>query len=85
MLHIDTLLEADWTVLDGDHVVAHGSVHGVDSHVTATKELLSRQVGEFMGEKDKRYVLEVTFTKDGTPLNVTNPHLIVMMSKPTDI
>jgi hypothetical protein len=85
MLHIDTLLEADWTVWDGDHAVAHGSVHGVDFHVTATKELLSKQIGDFVGEKDKRYLLEVKFTKDGTPLNATNPHLIVMMTKPTDI
>jgi len=85
MLHIETLLEAEWTVWDGDHAVAHGSVHGVDSHVTGTKELLTKQIGDFVGEKDKRYLLEVKFTKDGTPLNVTNPHLIVMMTKPTDI
>jgi hypothetical protein len=85
MLHIATLLEADWTVWDGDHVVAHGSVRGVDFHVTATKELLTKQIGDFVGEKDKKYILEVKFTEDGTPLNVTNPHLIVMMTKPTDI
>jgi hypothetical protein len=85
MLHIETLLEAEWTVWDGDHAVAHGSVHGVDSSVTGTKELLTKQIGDFVGEKDKQYVLEVRFTKDGTPLNVTSPHLIVMMTKPTDI
>jgi hypothetical protein len=85
MLHIDTLLEAGWTVWDGDHAVAHGSVRGVDSHITATKELLSKQIGDFVGEKDKQYILEVKFTKDGTPLNVTSPHLIVMMTKATDI
>jgi hypothetical protein len=84
MLHIDTLLEADWTVWDGDHAVAQGSVHGVDSHVTATKELLSKQIGDFV-VKRIRDLLEVRFTKDGTPLNVTNPHLIVMITKPTDI
>lgn len=85
MFHVETLLEAEWTVWDGDHAVAHGSVHGVDSNVTGTKELLSRQIGDFVGENDKKYVLEVKFTRDGTPLNVTNPHLIVMMTKPTDI
>jgi hypothetical protein len=85
MLHIETLLEAEWTVWDGDHGVAHGSVHGVDFHAAATKEFLSKQIGDFVGEKDKRYLLEVKFTKDGTPLNVTNPHLIVMMTQPTDI
>jgi hypothetical protein len=85
MLHIDTLVEAEWTVWDGSRAVAHGSVHGVNAHATATKELLTNQIGDFMGEKDKQYVLEVRFTKDGTPLNVANPHLIVMMTKPTDI
>jgi hypothetical protein len=25
------------------------------------------------------HVVEVKFTKDGTPLNVTNPHLIVIL------
>jgi hypothetical protein len=85
MLHIETLLEAEWTVWDGGRAVAHGSVSGVDSNFTTTKELLSKQIGDFVGEKDKRYLLEVRFTKDGTPLNVTNPHVIVMMTKPTDI
>jgi hypothetical protein len=85
MLHIETLLEAEWTVWDGDHSVAHGSVSGINSSITATKELLSKQIGDFVGEKNKRYILEIKFTRDGTPLNVTNPHLVVMMTKPTDI
>src|SRR5580692_8853309 len=82
MFQYETLLEADWTVWDGDHAVAHGSVHGMDDNVTSTKNLLSKEIGTFVGEKDKKFVLEVKFTKDGTPLNVTNPHLIVMMTKP---
>jgi hypothetical protein len=86
MFHYETLLEADWTVWDGDHSVAHGSVHGIDSNVdVSTKDLMSRRIGDFVGEKGKRYILEVKFTKDGTPLNVTHPHLIVMMTKPTDM
>lgn len=85
MLHVETLLEAEWTVWDGDHAVAHGSVSGIDSNFTTTKELLTKQIGDFVAEGNKRYVLQVKFTKDGTPLNVTNPHLIVMMTKPTDI
>lgn len=84
-LHVDTLLEADWIVWDGDRAVAHGSVSGVDSHATATRELLTRQIGDFKGERHKRYRLEVTFTKDGKPLSVTHPRLIVMMTRQTDI
>lgn len=45
---------------------------------------IDKDLGHFVGEKNKKYVLEITFTKDGSALNVTNPHLIVIMSKPTD-
>jgi hypothetical protein len=37
-----------------------------------------------VGKNGRKYVLEVKFIKDGTPLNVTNPRLVVMMTKPTD-
>jgi hypothetical protein len=83
--NFERLLDADWKVLDGDRIVAQGSVHGTDDNFGTSKEFLSRVLGTFVGEKDKKYVLEVKFTKDGTPLNVTNPHLIVMMTKATDI
>jgi hypothetical protein len=33
-----------------------------------------------MGEKGKKYVLEVTFKKDGTALRVANPRLVVELS-----
>ena len=85
MFHVEVLLTADWTVWDGEHAVAHGSVHGIDDSFTSTQHLISKQIGDFVGEKDKKYILEVKFTKDGTPLSVTNPHLIVMMTKSTDI
>jgi hypothetical protein len=85
MFHFEKVLEADWVVWDGDHIVAQGSVHGKDSHFGISDDTLDRYLGSFVGEKDKKYVLEVKFTKDGTPLNVTNPHLIVMMTKATDI
>jgi hypothetical protein len=45
---------------------------------------IDRVLGQFVGERNKKYVLEVKFTEDGSALNVTNPHLIVMMTKPTD-
>lgn len=83
--HFERLLDADWTVLDGDRIVARGSVHGIDDNFGTSKNYLTRVLGTFVGEKDKTYVLELKFTKDGTPLNATNPRLIVMMTKATDI
>ena len=45
---------------------------------------LRDNIGGFGGEGKKMYVLELRFTKDGSALNVTDPHWIVIMSKPTD-
>jgi len=38
-------------------------------------------LGSFVVELGKKYVVEVKFTKDGTPLNIANPHLIVIKHK----
>jgi hypothetical protein len=35
-------------------------------------------LGDFPALTGKKYVVEVKFTEDGTPLNVANPHLIVV-------
>jgi hypothetical protein len=42
-----------------------------------TKENIFKFLGKFPALSGHKYVLEVKFTKDGTPLNVANPHLIV--------
>ena len=72
----DPLLRADWTVWDGDHIVDHGSstTSGDDKF---TDKYIFKFLGKFAGEAGKKYVLEVKFTKNGTPLNIANPHLIV--------
>ena len=74
----EPLLQVDWTVWDGEHVVAQGSVHGRDGHADYANKYIFRYLGDFMGKAGRKYVLVVKFTNDGTPLNVTNPHLIVM-------
>ena len=38
-------------------------------------------LGSFSGEAGKKYTVEVKITKDGTPLNVANPHLIVIQHR----
>jgi hypothetical protein len=85
MFHFDRLLDADWALRDGDRIVAQGSVHDYDSDYGASQQYLDRYLGTFVGEKNKKYVLEVKFTRDGTPLNITNPRLVVMMTKPSDM
>ena len=74
------VLQADWTVLDDGHIVARGSDSG-EGEAKYTDEYLFKFIGKFVGESGKKYVIEVKFTKDGTPLNVTNPHLIVIAVK----
>ena len=70
------LLRADWTVWSEGQVVSSGSstTHADDKY---TKENIFKFLGKFPALTGKKYVLEVKFTKDGTPLNVANPHLIV--------
>jgi hypothetical protein len=79
----EPLLQADWTVWDNGRVVDHGSAHRRNGGSWA-KNSIDKFLGHFVGEAKKKYVLEVTFAKDGSALNATNPHLIVMMTKPTD-
>ena len=75
--NIDWLLQANWTVLDGDRIVAQGtSTSEADARFD---DHMFKFLGMFKGEANKKYVVEVKFTKDGTPLNAANPHLIVIL------
>ena len=80
----EPLLQTDWTVWDTGHLVDRGSAHRRDGRGGWADDSIDRYLGDFVGEAKKRYMLEGKFTKDGSALNVTNPHLIVMMTKPTD-
>jgi hypothetical protein len=73
----DPLLRADWTVWDGEQIVAKGS----NPNTCACKfenKYIYRFLGSFAGHAGRKYVVEVKFTKDATPLDVGNPHLIVI-------
>ena len=74
----EPLLQTNWTVWDGEHVIAEGSSR-TEADAEFTKEYLFKFLGKFMGQSGKKYVVEVKFTRDGTPLNVANPHLIVIL------
>lgn len=80
----EPLLQADWKVWDNGQAVYRGSARRRNGHGGWAEDSIEKWLGHFVGEKNKKYVLEVTFTTDGSALNVTNPHLIVMMTKPTD-
>jgi hypothetical protein len=73
----DPLLRADWKVWDGDHVVDRGSIPERCA-CKFDKDGIFKFLGSFRADAGKRYVVEVIFTKDGTPLNVADPHLIVI-------
>ena len=74
---LEPLIEADWTVWDGDRVFAHGLDKGKSGNFEAGACYLARTIGAFKGEFKHKYVVEVKFMKDGAPLNVTNPRLVV--------
>jgi hypothetical protein len=72
----DPLLRADWTVWNGEQIVDQGSSTTVADGKIGGHHIF-KFLGKFSGETGRKYILEVKFTKDGTPLNVANPHLIV--------
>jgi hypothetical protein len=59
------------------HLVSNGS-STTKADAKHTKQYIFKFLGSFPAEAGKKYVVEVKFTKDGTPLNVANPHLIVI-------
>lgn len=68
------LVQAHWTVWDEGHLVSSGS----STHAAKyTEQYIFKFLGSFMGESGKKYVVKVNFTRDGTALNVANPHLII--------
>ena len=73
----DPLLRADWTVFDSGRVVDRGTTPTRCACKFESKYIY-KFLGSFAGEAGKSYVVEVKFTNDGTPLNVANPHLIVI-------
>jgi hypothetical protein len=70
------LLRADWTVWGDGSIVLSGSstTHAGDKYTT---DNIFKFLGKFPALAGKKYVLEVKFIKDGTPLDVANPHLII--------
>jgi len=73
----DPIVRANWTVWEDGRIVEFGSIPD-NCGCIFTNENIFKQVGSFPLEAGKKYVVQVHFTKDGSPLNVANPHLIVI-------
>jgi len=73
----DPILRADWTVWEDERIVEWGSIPN-NCGCIFTNENIFKNVGSFPLDAGKKYVVQVHFTKDGTALNVANPHLIVI-------
>lgn len=80
MFHFDDVIEAEWKVWDGEHIVAQGATRGSLGEMAWSDNEMDRYIGEFTGEANRKYVVEVKFTKDGTPLKELNPRLVVRMA-----
>ena len=76
------VLQANWTLWSEGQIVTQGSASDSDYENGGgwASDSVSRIIGAFRGEKGKKYILEVNFTKDGTVLDVTDPHLVVQLS-----
>lgn len=73
----DPIVQADWTVWENGRLVEWGSMRDCCGS-SFTKENIYKRIGSFPLEAGKNYVVQVHFTKDGSALNVANPHLIVI-------
>jgi hypothetical protein len=72
----DRLLRADWTAWEDGKIISGGSS---TTHAAGIYEndYIFKFLGKFPALAGHKYVLEVKFTKDATPLNIANPHLII--------
>jgi hypothetical protein len=64
----DPLLRADWTVWEDGKIASSGSSRP-QADAKYTKENIFKFLGKFPALSGHKYVVEVKFTKGGTPLN----------------
>jgi hypothetical protein len=75
----ERVLRADWTVWEDGRIAYWGSIPDEDGGKWGAD--MTVRVGNFGAVSGKRYVVQVHFTTDGSPLNIANPHLIVIPHK----
>jgi hypothetical protein len=72
-----SLLRADWTVWDRGEIVYWGSTKERSTCIWSAKDIFAC-LGTFPAEAGRKYIVQVHFTEDGTPLKVANPRLLVI-------
>jgi hypothetical protein len=70
------VVRANWAVSSNGVVIAKGASDSEKGGAWAN-DTIERQIGSFQGEWNRRYVLDVDFTADGSTLAATDPHLVV--------
>lgn len=75
--HSEPLIDAEWSVWDGNQIVAQGKDKGKSPAFEGGPCYFGRFLGGFMGRSKHTYVVKVKFIKDASYLNVTDPHLVV--------
>jgi len=70
------VIESQWTVEQGETVVASGSSSGYHGGAWAN-DTISREIGRFDGKRYHTYRLEIKFLDDGSALGETDPHLVI--------
>ena len=73
----DALLRTNWTVYSDERIVSQGA-STTTGHGGFAAKYMVKFLGSFSTQPGHTYVVEVTFTEDETPLNVTNPHLVIV-------
>jgi hypothetical protein len=74
-----SLIDISWIVTSGAEQVAQGTSSEVNEVYTANR--LGRVIGEFWGQRGSQYSLTLVVKKDGTPLNVAHPTLVVKVNE----
>ena len=73
----DPLLRAEWVAWEDGHVVLTGA-STITGDEMYDKKYIFKFIGSFPALSGKKYVVEVKFTREGTPLDIANPHLIIV-------
>jgi hypothetical protein len=72
-------LAANWILSSNGQEIRKGS--STDEHgATVEPEMVSRVIGEFQGKAGQEYKLQVTSSRDGSPLAPANPRLKVAVA-----
>jgi len=71
-----SVVRARWALTSNGVVVAKG-ISDTEKGGAWANDTIERQIGSFRGKWNRRYILDVDFTADGSALAVTDPHLVV--------